>query len=311
VSSGLRGIAVLLFACAGAACSASGGSPNACPSSTAQPLGIDLCPGGPTVQGVDVSVYQGTVDWAVVHANGIDFAFARVSDGTGVPDTEFANNWPAMKAAGVVRGAYQFFRPEEDPAAQADLFVSMLSKAGGIAPGDLPPVLDLEVTGSTSDATIQANMETWFAAMKAATGMQPMLYMSPSFASHAGTGFGSNPLWVANWGVPCPAVPAGWSTWAFWQTSDTGMVKGIPSAVDLDEFNGSLSQLPVLGGSSDGGSGGPDAATHDAGPGGPDAAADGGAPPPRDAGAVADAGSRYDAGSGMQGGSAGSTGPCR
>ncbi len=264
------------------------------------------------MQGVDVSVYQGKVDWAVAHANGIDFAFARVSDGTGFPDMEFANNWPAMKAAGVVRGAYQFFRPEEDPTAQANLFVSMLSAASGLVPGDLPPVLDLEVTDSTSDAAIQAHMQTWFDAMKAATGLQPMLYMSPGFASHAGTAFGNHPLWVANWGVSCPAVPGGWSTWAFWQKSDTGMVKGIASAVDLDEFNGSLAQLPVLGGSLDGGIGGP-------GPGGPahdagrqDAAVDGGsAPAPGDAGTAAEAGGRYDAGAGTQGGSAGSSGPCR
>jgi lysozyme len=210
-----------------------------------------------------------------------------------------------MKAASVVRGAYQFFRPEEDPTAQANLFVSMLTAAGGIAPGDLPPVLDLEVTDSTTDATIQANMQTWFAAMKAATGMQPILYMSPSFAPHAGTGFASTPLWVANWGVSCPQVPAGWSTWAFWQKSDMGSVKGIPDAVDLDEFNGSLSQLPVLGGSSDGGieAGGPDASAHDAGPDAADAAVDGGGPiMPGDAGVAADAGGRYDAGNGMQGG---------
>jgi lysozyme len=275
-----------LLACL-AACGGGGTSNAACVASAASPLGVTTCAGGATVQGIDVSVYQGRVDWAQVRAAGIGFAFARVSDGTGYPDTEFATNWPGMKAAGVVRGAYQFFRPEEDPMAQANLFASMLASAGGLAAGDLPPVMDLEVTDTTPDATIQAHMQTWFSAMQAATGLRPILYVSPSFAPHAGDAFTDYPLWVANWDVTCPTVPAGWSTWTFWQKSDMGMVSGIPNAVDLDEFNGTLAQLPVLGSapSSDGGIDGGEA----------DAAAP----------------SQADAGTGPQPGSAGSSGPCR
>jgi lysozyme len=303
-----------LLACVAAACSGGSTSNGACVASGESALVVEACAGGATVQGVDVSVYQGRIDWAQVKAAGIGFAFARVSDGTGYPDTEFAANWPGMKAAGVVRGAYQFFRPEEDPTAQANLFVSMLASAGGLTAGDLPPVMDLEVTDSTSDATIQAHMQAWFAAMQAATGLKPILYMSPSFASHAGSGFTGYPLWVANWDVACPAVPAGWATWTFWQKSDMGMVQGIPNVVDLDEFNGSPSQLPVLGGAPSGGDAGIDAGAEDAatpppddaGPVGRDAGAVLG-----DAGAVVGGGSAHDAGLGPQSGSAAGGGPCR
>jgi lysozyme len=309
-----RALAILAAAGAAfsaAACSGSSASPGNCVASVQSPLGVTVCPDAGVVQGVDVSVYQGHVDWAQVRDAGIEFAFARVSDGTGYPDTEFASNWPSMKAAGVARGAYQFFRPEEDPTAQANLFGSMLAAAGGVVPGDLPPVLDLETTDNTTDAMIQARMQTWFAAMQSATGMKPILYLSPSFAAHAGSGFTGHGLWVADWGVPCPWVPAGWSTWAFWQKSDKGSIPGIPSAVDLDEFDGPPAELPVLG-TTLGADGGADGAPYDAGvaePDGSDAAvlpsADGAPPSPHDAGAAAPDGSEQ--GSSMGGG----PGSCR
>jgi hypothetical protein len=125
--------------------------------------------------------------------------------------------------------------------------------------------------------------------MQAATGMTPMLYMSPSFAPYAGTGFGGHPLWIANWGAACPSVPAPWSTWAFWQTSDMGTIPGIPATVDLDEFNGPLAELPVLGTST-----------------GADGGADGG----REGGAYADAGvAGLDGGDGGEAGDASDDAP--
>ena len=98
------------------ACSSS--SDNTC-SSTASALSV--CAKGTVVKGVDVSIYQGTVDWTKAKSAGVEFAIARVSDGTGNPDTQFAANWPNMKKAGVLRGTYQFFRPGEDPMGHASL----------------------------------------------------------------------------------------------------------------------------------------------------------------------------------------------
>ncbi|MGE5183289.1 MAG: glycoside hydrolase family 25 protein, partial [Acidobacteriota bacterium] len=81
------------------------------------------CADGPTIKGMDVSSYDPTVDFAMAHAAGIEFAFVRASDGTQYPDPMFATHWANAKAAGVIRGAYQFFRPAEDPIAQADLLL--------------------------------------------------------------------------------------------------------------------------------------------------------------------------------------------
>ena len=69
-----------------------------------------VCPSGPTVEGVDVSYYQGNIDWDAVWGSGRDFAVARVNDGNFM-DPQFDTYWSGMKAAGLIRGAYQFFRP--------------------------------------------------------------------------------------------------------------------------------------------------------------------------------------------------------
>jgi GH25 family lysozyme M1 (1,4-beta-N-acetylmuramidase) len=148
-----------------------------------------------------------------------------------------------MKSAGMVRGAFHLFEPGQDPVAQAQLFISALSNAGGLVSGDLPPSLDFEILGSSSDAEIQLNVQKWLDTVQTSLGVKPMIYTSLSGAVHLGRAFGGYPLWIGAYGVSCPKVPAGWSTWTIWQKSSTGTVPGISGAVDIDEFNGSLSQL--------------------------------------------------------------------
>ena len=204
---------------------------------------LTICATGTVVQGVDVSVFQGTVDWTKVKAAGIDFAFARVSDGTGTLDTTFAANWKGMQAAGIVRGVYQFFEPGEDPVMQADLVMSQVKAAGGFEAGDLPPVMDMEVTGGQTDATIQANMQSWLTEIETTYGRNAVIYTNESTSTHFGGKFTAYPLWVASWGGTCPTMPDGFTVWEFWQYADTGTISGITGAVDHDEFNGSLSDL--------------------------------------------------------------------
>src|SRR3954454_15017513 len=115
-----------------------------------------VCPGPNLVYGVDVSYYQGTINWTKVAA-AKDFAIARVSDGSYL-DTKFDQNWAGMKAAGIIRGAYQYFEPAQDATAQANI---MIQKMVGFGPGDLPPMLDVEATGGQSPATITAKIHTW------------------------------------------------------------------------------------------------------------------------------------------------------
>lgn len=199
-----------------------------------------VCAPGAVVQGVDVSYYQGNIDWNAVHASGRGFGIARIADGTGFMDPTFAANYAGMKNAGMVRGSYIFFRPEDDPIAQADI---VLTAIGTMGAGDLPPMLDVEVTDGVATSTIVNNINAWIAHVSAAIGRRPTLYTAPYFWSQLGSPSVAADLVVANWGPSCPTVPGGWSNWSAWQYADNGSVSGIGGAVDLDEFNGSLADL--------------------------------------------------------------------
>ena len=259
---------------------------------------VTVCAAGQTVEGIDVSIYQGTINWSGVAAAGKKFAIVRVSDGTGTLDSQFARNWSGAKAAGLIRGTYQFFRASEDATAQANLVINQLNSVGGLQADDLPVVADVEVSDGQSTATIASKLTTWMARVQQGTGRVPLVYTSPGVWGNMGNpqGFSSYILWVAHYGVQCPLMPSGWTTWKFWQYSSTGSVGGISGNVDLDRFNGSLADLQAFARGEtampDAGVTNPDAAVHR-----PDASGTGGT------GDVGGGG-----GSGGSGGSAGNPG---
>lgn len=209
-----------------------------------------VCGTGPTVKGIDVSYYQGTIDWAAAKADGVEFAFVRVSDGLNNHDSKFAANWAGTKAKGILRGAYQFFRPGQDAIAQADL---LLSTMGPLGANDLPPVIDVEAADGMSAAQISAKVKQWIAHVKAATGRTPIVYTGFYFwrDSVGAPNVLPSPLWHAQYSsAACPNIPSPWTTWAIWQYSSSGRVSGISGNVDMNRFNGTRTQLLALTGAS-------------------------------------------------------------
>ncbi len=215
---------------------------------------------GAVVYGVDVSGYQGSsINWSAVKAAGKVFGFAKATEGTGFIDGSFAHNWPGMRNAGVLRGAYHFFRPSVDGTAQADYFVNEIDAQGGLAAGDLPPVADVEVSDNISAATVIARLRAFLQRVQARTGRVPLIYTANFFwGDYLGNpNFSGYPLWVANYGPSCPYLPNAFTDWKFWQYSDNVGVSGIPGGVDGDMFNGTLDELRAwAGGGSTGGGGG-------------------------------------------------------
>lgn len=194
-------------------------------------------------RGIDVSAYQGAIDWTQVASAGISFAFIKATEGTATVDTRFSANYPDAKAAGIVRGSYHFAHPGTDTAdAEAAFYVETVKAAGGF--DGLPPVLDLETSGGLDNAALLNWILQWMSQVKKSTGMQPILYTNTSFATgHLDTSLSSIPLWVASYGVAQPADASGWTVWTFWQYSDTGSVAGISGYVDLDVYLGSVDSL--------------------------------------------------------------------
>jgi lysozyme len=205
-----------------------------------------VCASGTTLPGVDVTVYYGSIDWTNVKKAGIVFAYVRANDGTSYTDPGFSTYWSGMKATGIIRGAFSFFEPSEDATVQANYFLNII---GTLQPGDLPPMLDVEVTDGESAATIAAGLTNWIKTVELATGRVPVIYTAPGFWNGlvGNTNFSAYPLWAANWGVTCPTLPEGWTNWAIWQYSDSGTIPGIGGAVDLDEFNGSMNDILAFG----------------------------------------------------------------
>jgi lysozyme len=201
---------------------------------------LEVCAGPSTVPGIDVSFYQGAVDWGSVYGAGYRFAIARISDGLVHVDERFEGNWTAMQSAGVLRGAYQYFEPSEDARAQADLVVE---KVGQLGPLDLPVALDAEISGAIDEDELVASYATWLDAVEAGTGKRPLLYTAPYFWNTLNDStLGGLHLWAASAGRSCPELPTAWNRWSFWQ-SGTDAVPGISTVTDVDVFDGSLQEL--------------------------------------------------------------------
>ena len=206
--------------------------------------------------GIDVSHNNGAVSWEGVAAAGVAFAYAKATEGRGFSDPKFASNWAGMKEAGLLRGAYHFFHPAQPVEAQAARFVAAV---GTLAPGDLPPMLDIEETTPTRDEWDSVPMAQrvplavqWLQIVERSLGRKPVVYLRRSFVLekfvHPGA-LAGYPLWVVDYTTaPEPALPTCWNTWTFWQYSAAGAVAGIAGHVDMDRFHGAQTDLLALAG---------------------------------------------------------------
>ena len=202
------------------------------------------------IPGIDVSNWQGAIDWQKVKAAGVQFAFIKASQGIDFHDRFFAANIEAGRRLGIACGAYHFFEPTQPAQSQAENFLSMQS---ALEKGDLPPVLDVETPAKWSALPIADRVKavtTWLSIVEKQLGATPLIYMSSSFAGDvlgADSELNRYPLWVAHYTkAVVPWVPAPFKTWAFWQYSNTGKTDGITGDVDQDWFNGSLDDLQRL-----------------------------------------------------------------
>jgi lysozyme len=234
---------LLLLALPLSACS--GGQAGGTDGENAVDTELRQCADGPTVAGLDVSYYQGVVDWAAVRASGRAFAIARVADGW-FKDPKFDLNWQGMGEQGLYRGSYMYFRASQDPIAQAQL---LLDAIGPLGEQDLPPAIDLETLDGMPPSTVVARAQQWLDHVEAALGRRPMIYIAAGFADRIGNPaqLADAPLWVANWNAQCPRMPSPWGEWKFWQTR-AATAPGVHTSVDLDVWNGTRAELAAYAG---------------------------------------------------------------
>ena len=195
------------------------------------------------VHGIDISHYQGDIDWLELMQSRltdypIEFVFMKATEGGDHGDDTFARNFSEAGKHGFIRGAYHFFSPKTDPLKQADFLIRTVK----LAPGDLPPVLDVEVTGKKTKKELQQNIKRWLDRVEAHYGVKPILYTSYKFKTRYldDSIFNTYPYWIAHYYVDSVKYEG---KWHFWQHSDVGTVPGIDEDVDLNVFNGSLEEL--------------------------------------------------------------------
>lgn len=216
---------------------------SAAPPATAPPSSSNAAGGVELHHGIDVSSYSGEVDWTKVRAAGYSFAFLKATEGEDLADPNFVEHWSKAKEAGLIRGAYHFYVTEDDPEKQAKFFIETVQ----LSSGDLAPVVDIELIGKNTPDGLAGRLKTFVARLEEHYGVKPIIYTSPNFwDEHLGGGFGDHPLWVAEYEVDQPRLPAGWSDWHLWQWRADAQVSGVAESADLTKVNSDGVDLSVL-----------------------------------------------------------------
>ncbi|MFX0105897.1 MAG: lectin-like protein [Candidatus Hodarchaeota archaeon] len=204
------------------------------------------------VNGIDVSHWQGSINWNKVYGAGYRFAFCKASQGISYVDSTFTTNMDEGTNAGLYLGPYHYANPDSyTGTAEAAHFVSVIQQY--MINGYLRPALDLE-EGQNLGKTVLTNWVIDFMTyVEEHTGVEPIIYCNSYYAlSFLDSRVTQYDLWIANWDVESPNTGV-WNTWAFWQykVSDAGFVPGISGRCDLDLYNGDLNSLQqnfVIGG---------------------------------------------------------------
>lgn len=195
--------------------------------------------------GIDISHYQREKDikWDSLSVGNrtlsIEFIVMRSTMGNRSKDKNFQNFWVKAKEKKLIRGAYHFYRADEDPVFQANNFLAQVK----LESGDLPPILDIEkIPNRKSKEALIKDLKIWCKIVEEAYGKKPIIYTYYYYYKDYIKGeFDDYPLWLANYNnVPAPAPT---DDWDFWQFTENGIVYGINSKVDVDIYNGSLWSL--------------------------------------------------------------------
>lgn len=195
------------------------------------------------LRGVDVSHHQKKIEWdSVATKERVDFAFVKATEGHDFVDSLFCRNWDDLRRLGIRRGAYHFFRAYGCGDEQANHFLSQVE----MMPGDLAPVLDIEILDGIEPEIMVQEAHIWLQIVEKELGVKPIIYSNQHFYERYLAGhFDDNPLWVARYSYEKPFLATG-KNWDFWQFSNEGCIEGICKKVDLNVFPGTHEMLDRL-----------------------------------------------------------------
>ncbi len=194
------------------------------------------------VYGIDVSRFQGIINWEAVAKSNIRFAIIKCTESYRFFDPYYNYNHIEAKKYGLLTGAYHFFRPRKSGKLQAEWFLSFYKNLDF----DLPITIDIEESNGASTATIRKELKEFITIIKKELAFEKIIiYSGKSFyRDHLKGYFDDEILWIANY-VDYPNLSG--FDWRIWQYTDKGFVSGIKDEVDLNVFNGNLEELESLG----------------------------------------------------------------
>lgn len=200
------------------------------------------------VRGVDVSAYQGEIDWPVLADQDLDFAFIKATEGSAHEDERFAASWEGARATDLLVGAYHFLSFESPGADQAAHMIDVVPAESGT----LPPVVDVEYYGDfaadppTVDE-LRGILDPMLDALEEHYGVPPILYTTQQIrADYLGDDYDRYPLWIRSV-ASTPDLPR--RDWEFWQYSDRDTLPGYAGEeehIDMNVFDGTLADLRAL-----------------------------------------------------------------
>ncbi|MFD1914486.1 GH25 family lysozyme [Halodurantibacterium flavum] len=192
------------------------------------------------IHGIDVSRWQGSIDWRSVQGAGVSFAFIKATEGGDHADPMFRTYWEESRAAGIPRGAYHFYYFCRSAEENARWFIANVPRERGA----LPPVLDMEWTRSRNcpqrppGAIVRAEAERFLDIVGRHYGQRPIIYTTVDFYRDTGIGTLRNTEFWLRSVADHPGTVYGGREWVFWQYTGTGVVPGIRGPVDINTFYG-------------------------------------------------------------------------
>ncbi|WP_021171119.1 Lysozyme M1 precursor [Sporomusa ovata DSM 2662] len=189
------------------------------------------------VQGIDVSAYQGMINWETVAQNKrLHFVFIKASEGMDYQDSYFRKNWDESNNRGILRGAYHYFRTTSSGLAQARNFESIVPAEQG----SLPPVVDVE-----EDGLKEEELKTFLDELESHYKQKPIIYVVyPLYDKYIKNEFTDYPIWIRDV-IKTPRLSDG-REWSFWQYCNRGRIKGIDTFVDINIYAKDYEELRKL-----------------------------------------------------------------
>ncbi len=190
-----------------------------------------------TIEGIDISHYQGNINWKATQQNSkIQFAYIKATEGSYNVDPYFKKNLKNASSVGLKVGAYHFFTLSSSGADQAEHFIKTVNKQKGM----LPPVADIETEG-TQEEDFKQQVSAYIKRVQAYYGQKPVFYVPASIYTVLHDSYPDYPFWVIN--IKAEPTISGWT---FWQYSHSSTIKGIKGKVDRNRYRGTQASFSNL-----------------------------------------------------------------